>query len=812
MRQGSETVRALSPSVALARRGFVSLGVAQRSSRVQDGQPSGVTGGVAAVATSPYSRLWRQGMLGAPGSRALAVVLQPVDESPRSAQLAEQLLALLEQELWRAAPPRSAQTVDAYTSRVRQACLAANDWLAEWNASTTPDRRCCFGYTCAFFWDRELLLAIAPPAATLVQQDGELYRFPLRDDQAHILPLGQQRAVEPALYYTQTAPGDVVILTRAELGAALLEHVDPSLLTNPDPRPIFAALQAMSQEFGHQELDAVVLVLPDVRSGRRRFLVDWTSVVHRFRGSQPRANDAFEYGKAVAVDLEGENRQTSSEGTTLSADRRSDEIFDNTMVDTLDEPGDLDPETTQRWEPLTGEHDSALVKRGRGRGATLRETITGLAVAAVVAFIGVWQLLFRRRPKIAPPPDDGTFGLPRLQRYEESIRLPDLTPVRRQLPRLPVSPMTGLIAVSALGLLSAAFALSVRHDHEQALRSRFDTLLQTAAQERTLATQSSNATIARAYLETASQRLDAAAQLNLDPQRVAQERAALATARDHVFKITRLEGIQVLGAIPPAPEGVTPRLFLGNGQLYLLTDALYRLDSTGTKLIQLLKPGDTVDGQRVGTLLGAAWADGAPIAFDGANAYLFDPTSARWTRLSVGTVGTAYRGVARVGSFAGNLYLLIPQNGQILRFLSGAYQNKPEDWTGGRAADQLRQARDMQIDGRIYVLLQDGTILTFYRGALESTAKPAVDPAVTDAVALSAQPDRPYRYIGLADGRILRVTTDGTLVQQFMAADNAPALAPMRDLVVDDILGIAYILTDHALLTVHLPAAPAAGQ
>lgn len=107
------------------------------------------------------------------------------------------------------------------------------------------------------------------------------------------------------------------------------------------------------------------------------------------------------------------------------------------------------------------------------------------------------------------------------------------------------------------------------------------------------------------------------------------------------------------------------------------------------------------------------------------------------------------------------------------------------------------------------MLLADGTVLTFYRGALEATVTPQVEPPVTDAVALSQQPDRPYRYVGTRSGRILRLRTDGTLVQQFVSGSGVPSLDGLRDLAVDDVQGLAYVLTDRGLFLVRLPAPPA---
>jgi hypothetical protein len=247
---------------------------------------------------------------------------------------------------------------------------------------------------------------------------------------------------------------------------------------------------------------------------------------------------------------------------------------------------------------------------------------------------------------------------------------------------------------------------------------------------------------------------------------------------------------------------------MGNGQLYVLTDALYRLESNGTTLVRLLGSGDNVDGKPTGTLLGAAWGDGSPVAFDATSAYVFDPTTGTWTREPLGTFGTGYSDINAASGFGGNLYMLSPGTGQILKFPAGAYSAQPEDWTGGLASGDLRSAADMQIDGHIYVLLKDGRILDFYMAALNATINPAVTPPIQNATGLSLQVDRPYYYVADGNDRILRITPDGKLVQQFMAASGEPPLSGIRDLAVDDVLGIGYVLTNNELIEVHLPPPP----
>lgn len=777
--------------------------------------------GIATTVDSPYIGLLVDGVLGSAGGYGLAVILEPLIDGSGAAEVARQVRALLQQAAWQINGQTSLEELgDVLT----QAFGAANQWLFSLNAGRALEEWYRFGATCALFRGPDLLIAQVLPSQVLVGQEQEIYAFPGEDAgvQDSGYPLGQYRQVQPSLYYTRLAPGDTVVLCHQELGSALAARF-PEAVLSPEPERIVRLLEELAWERGRLDAHAIAIAIVPERSGPARPLRRLADVLlHLLPEETARRLDsrARTNWPAEAVDLTTQAVQTShgaDGGVNAHAEARGDwEREPSRLSDdsaTPDQPWpDGDTAAEARWEPSAGSDDDAVAgdfEHRAGRSRTLVELLAGFAIALVAAALGVWQLISRRRRRIAPPPDDGTFGLPRLQRFNDAIQFPDLGPVRRQLPRLPVSRMTGLVAVSLIGILTTALAFSIHNDRERARQERFDMLVQTAVQERMLAEQSSDPTIARAYLTTASARLDAAAELGLDPARIEQERAAVQAATDRVLKIQRLESIQVLGGVPPAPEGVTPRLFFGNGQLYILTDALYRLDSGGTKLIKLLEPGAEVGGAPVGTLLGAAWGDGAPIAFDGANAYVLDPATAQWNRLPVGTFGAPYSGVAAVNGFAGNLYLLLPQPGQILKFLAGSYQNQPEDWTGGQFTEHLSGAVDMEIDGRIYVLKPDGTIVTFYRGALEGEAKPQVDPPVTHAVALSMQPDRPYRYVADREGRILRLAQDGTLVQQFLAAEGAPPLGPIRDIAVDDILGVAYVLTDQALLSVRLPAPPA---
>jgi len=756
----------------------------------------------ARASSSPYAALQLSSEHQAEGLRLFAAVVEPLDPLPSSPEVGRRVVALLQHAVWQLGPHAS---LDELSEALTEAFLRANHWLVTLNSGRPGSQWHRFGATCVLLNGKDLVLAQVPPSAAIVVQERELFSFPPHPETTEparfASALGSARQLQPALYYTRSAPGDLVVVTTGAYGHELLAK-HGSQLAELTPAQLFDALEELALDRGDPASPpAVVLRIP---APLRFTQQPVRRVSELLRLLLPERHPQDERPE-MTVDGSDVDASQPHGQTKEALEEWAGEIPANgTATRQSDDP------LAARWPQVGEGNDSEPPPAApRGRGRTLTELIIGLAIASVTGLLGMWQLL-RRRRRLVLPQDEGTFGLPRLERHEDRIRLPDLTPVRRQLPRLPASRLTGLIALGLIGALATTLVVSIQSERTSEREQAYTQLYQSAVAERQLAEQSTDPVIARAYLQTASQRLERAAALGLDPQLVTQERTAIERVLDRLLHVERLpaNAVQVLGAVPSAPAGVTPRLFFGNGQLYILTDALYRLDAGGTRLVRLLGPGDRVDGVEVGTLVGAAWDEGVPVAFDGSVAYRFDPTTARWSAIPVGTFGAPYQNVAAVGTFTGNLYLLQPQSGQILRFLSGSYQNLPEDWTGGQWSDRLRAAVDFEIDGRIHVLLADGTVLSFYRGALETEAKAQIDPPVSDAVALSQQPERPYRYVGTRSGRILRLRTDGTLVQQFVSGGGAPSLDGLLDVAVDDVQGLAYVLTERGLFLVRLPAPP----
>ncbi|MCX7623728.1 MAG: hypothetical protein N2Z82_08275, partial [Thermomicrobium sp.] len=530
----------------------------------------------ARASASPYAALHIAADPPLDALRLFAVVIEPLEPLPSSPEVGRRVLALLQHALWQLGPRAS---LEELSEALTEAFLRANHWLTTLNSGRPSSQWHRFGATCAILSSHDLVLAQVPPSTAIVVQDGELFVFPpdATEPSRFANALGSARQLQPALYYTRSAPGDLLVLTTAEYGLRLLETQGRQLAL-ATPGQIFDALEEMAIDRGDpQSPPAVAVRVPEALRFTQqpvRRLSELLRLLLPERNPQDERPEPNPDG--TDVDGAGAWRQTKS------ASEERAEVAAN-AAETTGRAKIGTPLAPPGSAPVGDESEPQAADAG-GRGRTLIELITGLAIASVTGLLGIWQLLARRR-RLLLPQDDGTFGLPRLERHEDRIRLPDLTPVRRQLPRLPASRVTGLIALGLIGALTTTLVVSIQNERSSEHQQAYSQLYQSAVAERQLAEQSTDPTIARAYLQTASQRLERAAALGLDAQLVAQERAAIERALDRLLRVERLpaSAVQVLGAVPGAPPGVTPRLFFGNGQLYLLTDALYRLEAGGTR-------------------------------------------------------------------------------------------------------------------------------------------------------------------------------------------------------------------------------------
>jgi len=440
------------------------------------------------------------------------------------------------------------------------------------------------------------------------------------------------------------------------------------------------------------------------------------------------------------------------------------------------------------------------------------ELLAGLVLSLTAAVVGAWQITRRDRP-LHGPIDDGSLGLPRIQRWNESYRPPRLQRLRTRFPRFELSRFAIALLIIVL-VLGGAIALYTRSASQSASREeRFSVGI--ASVEKRITDARGTIDVATAYAMLIDARAELAELATLAPdddarQQVVAHQETIDGALAELSVAAPVVGSHTVGSFPSAPSGVSPQAITAGGRLFLLSDAVYEVDPINATLVQLLKPGDIVGDSQVLEPRAIMWRDDRLMAIDAKRAYVLDPATGQWQSEALATFDTAgHVDTVAADSFDGNLYLLTPATGKIIKFQADAYAATPEDWVGNVAKDELKPAVDFAIDGHVYVLLRDGRILDFLRSRLEATLAPVVVPPLTSATAIVAEPDQDFIYVlHGTDGRILRLTRDGMLAQQITMGDAAARLRGAVDLAVDEEKGIGYVLTDTAVVTVRLPEPP----
>ncbi len=149
--------------------------------------------------------------------------------------------------------------------------------------------------------------------------------------------------------------------------------------------------------------------------------------------------------------------------------------------------------------------------------------------------------------------------------------------------------------------------------------------------------------------------------------------------------------------------------------------------------------------------------------------------------------------------FNGNLYILAKSQNQIYRYNRSANTfGAKSDWL--KEAVDLSQASDLGIDGDIYILKNDGSVLKFRKGQAADYAAGALSPAMTGASKLIVGGN--YLYIFEASSKRLAVLAkkDGHLINQYVV----DSLKQPKDLAVDEAGRVAYFLDGDQVVKISL--------
>ncbi len=149
--------------------------------------------------------------------------------------------------------------------------------------------------------------------------------------------------------------------------------------------------------------------------------------------------------------------------------------------------------------------------------------------------------------------------------------------------------------------------------------------------------------------------------------------------------------------------------------------------------------------------------------------------------------------------FNSNFYSLSAENNQIYRHNHIANNfGVARKWL--KKSVDLKQASDLGIDGDIYVLQKDGSILKFRKGQSLDYSAGALSPLMTSAQGLVV--DNKYLYIFEASSKRLAVLDkkDGHLLNQYIIS----SLQNLKDFAIDESNSLAYFLTDSKIVKIRL--------
>ncbi|MGH2592225.1 MAG: hypothetical protein ACRDGG_01790 [Anaerolineae bacterium] len=391
---------------------------------------------------------------------------------------------------------------------------------------------------------------------------------------------------------------------------------------------------------------------------------------------------------------------------------------------------------------------------------------------------------------------------------------------RRRAP--PVERNTPLMAVLAIGIPIVVAILVTAVYLERSTAAQIDTLLSEARQLIADADGSSSVDVKRERWLAALAKADEA--ISLAPENA----AAIDIRTQAQAQLDRLDGtlrvspillydFKKVGRHRLATQGVS---------LFVLDQAEGRVDRltlegegiAGQEPAPAVAKGITVDGRTVGDLIDLVWVAaggerqksalivlerGGLIEYDLA----FGPTVIPFAD------STVPAGARRLDTFEGNLYLLDTAARQVWRYRpsGNGYSGLPDGYFETPLAE-IENAIDMAIDGRVYLLEENGTLHKYFGGSpAEPFGLTGVPEPIGQAVAVAVDPNVPNEsslYVADLDGaRILHFAPDGRFIRQMRAVGGE--FDAIEDLLVDERAGRLYVISAGRLYAATLPAATA---
>jgi hypothetical protein len=738
-----------------------------------------IIAGVQRPEASNMGMVQRSSMVPVGGGKGNLYVLVDVTGDPRGKEeICAELVEIIVEEYFR--------VPGGVTNGLRQAIRAANSYLYEMNQESLPLWRKTGETGCAVLRGNDLYMGLAGGAVAYVVKGDHLRVFPraqvwqaaglLADEEPGLSPLGvEQFLPDIGLFHSDIGASDLILLG----SSALPQFFTGEQVVKAAQGGLQGVTNALTIPSSVVDLSALLVWTAQEQVGES---AAQDSLVAKSPAGSPRAETVSR--DRVRARKETRSRQ-GKRGVSLPM-----------LILSLLAGLGTRLRTFFSWLFSSG----ILGSIGRGLRAVFLSILRGLSALAK-------QMLPERQAAAQPMEATYVRGARRVSR-----------PGRDRL--LPVMGVLGIVCIVA----AVAGALVLQNRSRTA---RFNELLGEARAEMELALDSSVSAEAREHLEKAQEGLGQAAEIRPgDPEAKALQEEVL-LAMDEMDRVVRVQFLShvAFDGLEQKPR----RVLLHDGEVFVLDQGtqelyMYSLDGEGGFVEPPGGPvalglGDQAGSASVEQLNDFVWMESGNgrasssllVAVNGGALLEYD-VSEGFTPVSVADT-VLWRAPSFFGGYFGYLYVLDAEQDRILKYTptGNSYDSSPADYLQPEIGVELDGAVDMAIDGYVYVLLSDGSILRFQGGAEAPLSVVGLeDHPLRDPTAIFASPDTEYMYIADAGNqRIVQLDKEGVFVRQFRpAAEDAEAFQEVQDVFVDEAAGELLLLSSGALSVAQIPAPP----
>lgn len=723
-------------------------------------------------------------IVGSPSAhrRGYAVYTEPLDPDGRASELARQVRDVLLHEL-RFHPK---QSPDAALAR---AFGVANSLVYD-DARTHGGSPSQIGATAVVFEGHTATIAYVPPGQLILIQDQLVYGVPELESRLPYWvetsgstptpePLGYSTWTAPILVQTELMPGDTVVLCNDATATVLanLAHGTPDQqigirhFHGLDPDDVLDHVRSAVLNAGEPFFASTVISFPPNPVA---------SEIENLEDVARNAREQARHARAAIASIV----PTFPTLPTLRSTKPEDESLDD------EDASSAAPEIPQ--PKISFQERLIRITEGRPTGGE-----------------STWQ---RRKPETL-------YGAPGAHGVRKHRRISpggDGFSLKSTVPRAPFVSSPVFIGIALLAIfLVGALVWNQRDIFLPDENVYVPVLAQVDQRINAVGTLDDPAQI-RSELNAAQNDLDRAKDLGAPDDLVEQRQLAITLEKDDVDGVLRVNNVRRIGSLPSELQGESTSAFMTSGGIFLANGNLYRLNPESAEMQMMLEQGREIEGVRVGSIFGVSYDGNFLVVTDGKAVFFASSTDgAIWQSMEMEEINN--QGPWQPGpiaAFAENMYLLVPEFRNIYVFSTDADQQivAPADWVSVGDRVNLNIAVDMTIDGNIYVLLEDGQVIT-YRSGLEIHRfdLPGFDFRTQDPKGIIVGPTTRYVYVVVEDedggGRVIATDSQGEnpvilelpIGFSVGGADVMEPFESVQAIVVDEPTGTLYIINGDAV-------------